>query len=325
MLRLPAEHLYDPVPRLHQLAAQYSSYIPRTNDYNLHIFVTMKFKQKLAIRYVRARLHILALVSPKKAAKKAFALFCTPRRKSGKKLPALFDKAEKLSFHLEGHTIRGHRWLPHQASSDTLKKVLIAHGFESSSRNFEQYINAFLKKGYEVLAFDAPAHGRSGGTRITLPLYVDMLRTIYHQYGPIHSFMGHSLGALALGLFLDNIAHDRSVRLVLVAPAVEATLAVDMFFRVLELDAEVRTAFDDYEYQVFNRPFSWFSLRRAMHGIRAETLWLHDEDDDITPLTTSFPVKEDGHPNIRFIVTKGLGHRKIYRDGEVLRQIVAFL
>ena len=285
----------------------------------------MKLKQKLAIGYVRARLHILTLVSPRQAAKKAFSLFCTPRRKPGKKRSPLFDKGEELSFHLEGHSVRGHRWLPHQASSDTLKKVLIAHGFESSSRNFEQYVNAFLKRGYEVLAFDAPAHGRSGGGRITLPLYVDMIRAIYDRYGPIHSLMGHSLGGLALSLFLESIAHDRSTRLVLISPPVEMVSAVDMFFQMLELDNDVRTAFDEYAYHLSGRPFSWFSLRRTLHGIKAEVLWLHDEDDDITPLADTLPVKKDGHPNVRFIITKGLGHRKIYRDGDVIRQVAAFV
>lgn len=285
----------------------------------------MNLKQKLAIQYVRARLHILTLVSPKKAAKKAFALFCTPRRKSTKRLPPLFEKGEKLSFQLNDHTIRGHRWLPHQASTNSLKKVLVVHGFESSSRNFEQYIGALLKKGYEVLAFDAPAHGRSGGRRITLPLYVDMIRTVYDQYGPIHSFMGHSLGALALALFLESIPHDSTTRMVLIAPAVEATAAVDMFFHLLELDKAVRTEFDAYEYSLFGLPFSWFSLRRALRSIKAGILWMQDEDDAITPLKEALPVKEDGHHNVRFVITKGLGHRKIYRDGDVQQQVVAFL
>jgi pimeloyl-ACP methyl ester carboxylesterase len=285
----------------------------------------MKLKQKLAIGYVRAHLHILTLVSPRQAAKKAFSLFCTPRRKSGKKPPPLFDKGEALSFRLGDHAVRGHRWLPHQASTTTLKKVLITHGFESSSRNFEQYVHAFLKKGYEVLAFDAPAHGRSGGRQITLPLYVDMIRTVHDRYGPIHSFMGHSLGGLALSLFLESIPHDRNTRLVLISPPVEMVSAVDRLFQMLELDAGVRTSFDEYAYHHSNRPFSWFSLRRTLHGIRAEVLWLHDEDDDVTPLADTLPVKEDGHPNIRWVTTKGLGHRKIYRDAGVMRQVTDFL
>jgi pimeloyl-ACP methyl ester carboxylesterase len=152
-----------------------------------------------------------------------------------------------------------------------------------------------------------------------------MIRSVYDQYGPIHSFIGHSLGGMALGLFLESVHHDSSTRLVLIAPAVEATLAVDTFFQLLELDDEVRTAFDEYQYRLSGRPVSWFSLRRALHGIKASVLWLQDEDDTITPLAASLPIKEDGHRNVQFIITRGLGHRQIYRDGEVLRQIAAFL
>jgi pimeloyl-ACP methyl ester carboxylesterase len=285
----------------------------------------MTLFQKLALRYVRAKLHILTLVSPERAAIKAFQLFCTPRRRSLKQLPPLFEKGETLSFRLDDHVVRGHRWLPHQASSATLKKALIVHGFESSSRNFEQYAGALLKKGYEVLAFDAPAHGQSGGKRITLPLYTDMIRAIYDQYGPIRAFMGHSLGALALALFLESIPHDSSTRMALIAPAVEATSAVDMFFQLLELSDEVRTAFEAYEYNLYGLPFSWFSLRRALDKIKAGVLWVQDEDDTITPLKDALPVKEEGRPNIRFVITRGLGHRKIYRDAKVIRQVVAFL
>jgi pimeloyl-ACP methyl ester carboxylesterase len=281
--------------------------------------------QKLALRYIRAKLHILTLVSPERAAKKAFQLFCTPRRKSHKKPPPLFEKGENLFFRLDDHVIRGHRWLPHEASSARLKKALILHGFESSSRNFDQYVGALLKNGYEVLAFDAPAHGQSGGKRITLPLYSEMIRTVVDQYGPIHAFMGHSLGALALVLFLESMPHDDTTRMALIAPAVEATSAVDMFFQLLELSDEVRTAFDAYEYNLYGLPFSWFSLRRALDKIKAGVLWVQDEDDTVTPLKDTLPIQEERRPNIRFVITRGLGHRKIYRDAKVMQQVVAFL
>ena len=284
----------------------------------------MNWKQQLALRYIRARLHILTLVSPQKAAKKAFALFCTPRRKKTTRMPPLFEKAEKLSFRLDDHTIRGHRWQPHP-SKDLHKKVLITHGFESNIRNFEHYVKALLEKGYEVLAFDAPAHGQSGGKRITLPLYTEMIRTIFDRFGPVHSFMGHSLGALSLALFLDSIRHDEQVRLVLIAPVVEASAAVDMFFQLLELDGEVRAAFEAHELSLFGLPFSWFSLRRALVNIKARVLYVQDEDDTVTPLKDALTLQDAGYPHVRFLITKGLGHRKIYRDKDVARQVVAFL
>jgi pimeloyl-ACP methyl ester carboxylesterase len=152
-----------------------------------------------------------------------------------------------------------------------------------------------------------------------------MIGTINDLYGPIRSFMGHSLGGLALALYLESRPHDSSTRLVLISPPVEMVSAVHMFFQMLELNAGLRKAFDEYAYRLSGRPFSWFSLRRALEGIRAEVLWLHDEDDDITPLADTLPVQKAGHPNVHFVITKGLGHRRIYRDGEVIRQVVAFL
>jgi len=187
----------------------------------------MKIKQKLAVRYARAELNILSLVNVRKAAIKAFRLFCTPQKKTTGKYPDIFFTGERLAFRLEGHTIRGHRWLPYTDSLKpkltSLKKVLIAHGFESSSRTFDTYIAALLKQGYEVFAFDAPGHGRSGGKRILLTDYVRMLQLIEQNYGPFQTWIGHSLGGLALALSLEDMPAGQQGRLVLIAPAVEMT------------------------------------------------------------------------------------------------------
>jgi len=281
--------------------------------------------QKLAIGYIRARINIMALTFPKRAAKKAFAIFCTPLRRTRGKTSRIFAKGEPLSFRLEGNILRGHRWLPHQASGAPLKKVLIAHGFESASLNFGQYVGGLLKKGYEVLAFDAPAHGESDGKKITLPLYIQAIRSIHERYGPVRSFMGHSFGGLALCLFLESLPADEAGKLVLVAPMTDVVKAIDSFFQLLQINPELRPEFDRLILEKSGFPPSHFSIRRALRQIRTDTLWVQDEDDQITPLADALPIKEDQHPNLRFLITRGLGHRKIYRDDDVIRQIVDFL
>lgn len=282
----------------------------------------MKISQKLALRYTRAEINILSLAAPRKAAIKAFRLFCTPQQRVGKKGPAFFEGGQALSFHYDGHTVRGHRWLP---EGPARKKVLIAHGFESASRPFTPYISALVEKGYEVVAFDAPAHGRSGGRRILLTGYVSILRSIEQNYGPFHSYLGHSLGALALTLFLENSHHNKVTRLVLVAPAVETLSAVNNFARLFRLSPQVVKEMDDYVQETTGHHFDWYSLRRAMHHVNAATLYIQDEDDRITPLSEAMAIKADGHPNIKFLFTKGLGHRRILKDGNVAGRIIAFL
>jgi pimeloyl-ACP methyl ester carboxylesterase len=280
----------------------------------------MKLSQRIALKYYRTKFKILSTISKKKAAEKAFELFCTPQQRNKKPLPKLFEQADKLHFKIDGLTVRGWRW-NHQAA----RKALIIHGFESSVVNFDKYIKALIAKGYEVLAFDAPAHGRSEGKQINAPLFKKTILEIYRRYGPIQSFMAHSFGGMAVCLALEEISHTPDSRLALIAPATETTTAIDSFFKILRLDPGIRT---DFEKLIFKKSAvspAWFSIRRAMKNIHARVLWLHDEEDDITPVSDVIKVRSENYNNIEFVITKGLGHRRIYRDNKVARTIVDFL
>ena len=70
----------------------------------------MKLAQKIAIGYIRTKFKVLSSISKKRAAEKALQLFCTPQYRNKKKLPKIFESAEKLHFHFEGNIVRGYRW-----------------------------------------------------------------------------------------------------------------------------------------------------------------------------------------------------------------------
>lgn len=280
----------------------------------------MKVAQKLAIKYVRARVNILALVSKRKAAEKAFKIFCTPFRKTSKQIPPFFEKAEKLHFEMDGMAIKGYRFNHPQET-----KVLIIHGFESASKNFEKYIPHLINKGYEVLAFDAPAHGRSDGKEINLPLYLKTLQQIDQRYGPINRFISHSFGGITLSHLLETLPQNENMKAVFIAPATETATSIDLFFTFLKFSPEIRKEFENVILEKGGQPLSYYSIRRAIKNIHGPVLWIHDEDDDITPIKDAIVVKNDNPPNVEFHFTKGLGHRKIYRDTEVVRKVVEFL
>ena len=250
----------------------------------------------------------------------AFDLFCTPQRRNVKPLPKIFEAAEKLHFKLDGNTVNGWRW-NHPAE----RKVLILHGYESSVTNFDRYIRPFIKKGYEVLAFDAPAHGRSGGKKINAPFYKRMIQEIHKKYGPVQSYMAHSFGGLAVSLALEEISHTTDYRLVLIAPATETTTAIDSFFKFLKLEPAVRVEFEKVIIKAGGVSSEWYSIKRAMKHIKAKVLWFQDEDDEVTPMSDVLKVKAENYPGIEFVITKGLGHRRIYRDNKVTKSIVDFL
>jgi len=281
----------------------------------------MKLKQKIAISYIRAKFKMLTVLSKRLAAEKAFDLFCTPFMKSRSRVPVIFAEAEPLHFKLNGLTVKGFRWNHEQPV-----KVLILHGFGSAAHKFHQYIAPLIKKGYEVLAFDAPAHGTSEGTRVNAVEYCQMIEEVMKRYGPIQGFIAHSFGGMALTLALEKTPHASDTKIVLIAPATETATAVDAAFKLLRVkDQWVRKEFDKIILERSGQTTEWFSIKRALTNIKADVLWLHDEEDDITPWSDALKVQEENHPNIRFVLTRGLGHRKIYGDDATKKAVLEFL
>lgn len=280
----------------------------------------MKLAQKLVVGYYRAKLSLFAKLSKRKAAEKAFELFCTPYTTNKKKAPAVFDKAEKLHLKFEHYQLVGYRWNHPQP-----KKALILHGFSSTIKKFDHFVMPLVKKGYEVIAFDAPAHGDSSGKTINGFQYKDSIKAVYEKFGPIHSFIAHSFGGLALSLFMEEQEYQENKKLVLIAPATETDSALTSFASVLKIDDEVREEMRRIIFEKSGYTADKISIRHLAEKIKADVLWIHDEDDDVTPWADAEKIQQDNHANFQFMITKGLGHRRIYRDNKVKKAIMEFL
>jgi len=280
----------------------------------------MKLAQQLVIGYYRAKLNLFAKLSKRKAAEKAFELFCTPYTSNKKKVPALFEQAEKLHLKFEDYQLVGYRWNHPQP-----KKALILHGFSSTIKKFDHFVMPLVKKGYEVIAFDAPAHGDSSGKTINGFQYRDTIHAVYERFGPIQSFIAHSFGGLALSLFMQDQTYQDHKKMVLIAPATETDSALTSFASVLKIDDEVKEEMRKIIFEKSGYTADKISIRHLAEKIKAEVLWIHDEDDDVTPWLDAIKIQEDNHPNFQFMLTKGLGHRRIYRDNKVKKAIMEFL
>lgn len=283
----------------------------------------MKLAQRILIGYYKTKLRTIGMVSPAKAAELAYKLFCTPYTgRSKRKEPPVFHKAEKLFFEMDGNTIRGYRWRPEHPNGKT---ILIVHGFSSYAYKFEKYINPLKKEGFEVLAFDAPAHGNSGGKYINAAIYKNALLEIEQRYGPVYGIMGHSLGGLAGALAFEQLTNNQHKKLVLVAPATETHRAIDNFFTIIPVDEKTRKAFEELIGRIAEQPISYYSVSRVVKSTKAPVLWVHDRQDSICTFEDVQPVIDQHLPHIRFIVTEQLGHSKVYKDSKICSAIVQFL
>lgn len=282
--------------------------------------MAMKLKQRIVLGYYKTKFNTIGKLSPSLAAASAFTLFCSPY--SGKKklpVPPIFEKANRVSLTVDGITVNGFHWPATQAGA---KKILICHGFDSSSYRFDKYVTTLLQQGFKVFAFDAPGHGVSDGKTINVLLYKNTIIAIEKKFGGFYGIMAHSLGGLAAALAAEEI--QGPAKIVLIAPATETTRAINNFFTYIPLHHKTRAAFENLIKQMSGKTLEWFSVTRAIAHIPSSMLWLHDKDDKVCPYEDTLAAQQMQLPNLRFIITKGLGHSNIYRDNAIHKKIVDF-
>ncbi len=279
-------------------------------------------KQKLLIQLYKTKFKTISFFSKQKAAESLFKLFCTPYSgKVKRKAPAFFKRANEINFDYEGNTIRGWQWVPNNCNG---KKVLVAHGFDSCCYKSESIIHKLYLTGFEVLAFDALAHGESDGKTANVMQYGECIKMIDEQFGRLYAIVGHSFGGLAACLIVEkSLKHVEKI--ILIAPAVETTRAIDNFFKFLKMPIDLKPFLENYITEESGNTPEFYSATRALNHITAKVLWVHDEKDFICPIEDVQKIKEKKLPNVEFYITKGLGHNAIYRNPNVLQKVAFFL
>lgn len=281
----------------------------------------MNVQKKLMLYAIRTKFILLSVVNKRRCGNEALKLFCTPLARYNGREAEIFASAEKLTFEFNNSKITGYR-----CNANAAKRVLILHGFSSSCHKFGAYAADLVQKNYEVLAFDAPAHGRSEGKTVNAMQYAEMIELVNRLYGKVDAYIAHSFGGIALSLALEMILHTENCRVAFIAPATETTSAINGAFDFLGLKNDrVKQSLEEAIYRNSGKKAEWFSILRAVKNINAKILWAHDEEDFVTPFADALKVKADANSHIEFLLTKGLGHQKIYRDAGVRKAVVDFL
>jgi len=298
---------------------------------NYIIMATQGFSERMYLQYLRTKFKTLGMVSTPVAVKLAFDLFCTPYPKYKKrKAPAIFHQGKSLNITLTGDGIKetgktkihGFEWKPLKPNGQT---VLIVHGYASYFYKFEQYIQPLLKQGFRVIGFDAPGHGLSEGKYIQIVIYKHAIEHIIKELGPIDHFIGHSLGAITLALIAETIENPSKHKFVLIAPATKTTTTFERYFNMMHLSPVIRAAFLEFVEKGSGLPITYFEADRAIEKYAGDLLWVHDREDLVCPFEDLVEFQKKAPKNIKFLITNGLGHNKVYKTPEIIDKIMAFL
>ena len=261
---------------------------------------------------------IIEAVSVGAAARVAEALFVrtvrpTPRPDEVEWLAA----AAQDALPVLGRRIVVYRWGPRDAPI-----VLLTHGWWSHAGRFVAIGNDLLARGYGVVAFDAPGHGRSSGWRASMPEFARTIRAVAERTGPLHAAVGHSLGGAA-----TVFAASRGLvvqRAALIAAPANIGIWADRYRDALALSPAVDSTMRALLSRHLGVEWHELDLPSVVRALTIPGLVVHDRDDGDVSVDNGHAYA-DNWSGATLLETSGLGHRKILRDPEVVRRVGEFI
>jgi len=307
--------------RAHGLPGKDPYFVPCT----LSPFMTQQKKDQTPVQrllvpsYILTTGKILTSISPFLASRFAAKLFLTPFRY---KLP---DREKKMDRESKQEKLV----LPHFQKEivvyqygDSSRKILLTHGWSGRGTQLAVMAEALIKAGFAVVSFDAPAHGKAAGKMSMMPHFIEAIEVIEKKYGPFEAAIGHSLGGMAS---LKAVSNGLPVKkLIIIGTANSITHITREFARNMKMNNKVADKMKSYFDRKFDEDMDKLSGAVSAEGVKIPTLVIHDEDDVDVNISSAYDIHEKLE-NSELMITKGLGHRRILGNSEVIKKILDFL
>lgn len=262
---------------------------------------------------------ILESVSPKLAAKFAMKLFITPVKFKLPKRELEMDRLSKQEF-INVPVLNKKIRVYHLGNSD--KKVLLVHGWSGRGTQLYSIAQKVVDNGYSTISFDAPAHGKSTGKASDMTEFIECILELDKKYGPFEYAVGHSLGAMAV---LNAIKKRLKVKKAVTIGSGDIIKDImDDFTQKLGMKIDTGNAMIKIFEKKFKTTINSYSAYIAAKEVKIPVMVIHDEDDADVPVSAAHHV----HKHLtsgKLVITKGLGHRKILGDKNVIKKITEFL
>lgn len=206
--------------------------------------------------------------------------------------------------------------------------VFLAHGWGSSAARMTSFVEPLVGRGFSVVAWDGPGHGRSDGTTSSIIELTAALRAVVEwtaaaDAGAVHAgAIGHSISGVAIALAGGQGVRFRRAVGIGTPSSLEAPLHETMIR--LGLSDEVRELMQRRIEGRFGVTWSQLAVRHAVPVHPLPLLLIHDQADQAVPVEESARIVEVW-PGAERMLTQGLGHHRIVHDPQVVARATAFL
>ncbi|MBC2839683.1 alpha/beta fold hydrolase [Robiginitalea sp. SC105] len=273
-------------------------------------------KKALLVRAYGTYFNLLSYIDRRAAGRRALLTFSKVRK--GRILPeqeAFLSPAKDRVHHIAGHRIQGYRW------PGNGPRVLLLHGWESNAFRWRNLIAFLREAGFDIMAFDAPAHGDSSGDYFYVPVYTECVEYLVQHYQP-EVVVGHSVGGTTALYHNYKYPNEFVEKIVTIGSPSELHEIMQSYQSLLGFNNRVLAALDEQVREKFGFGIREFSTSEFVRDNQKAGLLLHDKHDRIAPFEASRRVHEAWEGS-ELVPTEGLGHSM--HQEMVNRRIVDFL
>jgi len=219
--------------------------------------------------------NILAIFSGNLAARKALSVFSIPRKGKINSVQDQFLKTgDKQLIGWDEGLFALYRW---KGAGPT---VLLLHGWESNAYRWKYLIEPLVKKDYNVIAIDAPAHGGTDGKEFTAIKYAKIIKQTIGLYEP-ELLIAHSVGAMATIYQEHQHRNDCIKKFVFLGSPNKLEDVMRGYQRLVPFNESVYKALDRLINNTFGMHIKDFNSADFISSINVPTLLVHNPNDAI--------------------------------------------
>jgi len=216
--------------------------------------------------------------------------------------------------------VAGYRW-----GKKTDPVILLVHGWAATATCFVNFIDPLLKRGYQVISYDAIAHGETSGVSVSLTEWADTVIAVMENIGKVDCIMGHSLGAGAI--VIASSLKLKTDKIVLISPVSDIAKVTDQFAKTLSIPKKIMGKMHQYAWKKYYISASKFgnNWNEVFDSeFKAPILIIHDiNDKEIDISNTRKLAKQWSWAEV--METKRPGHRRILLNPDVITRALNFI
>jgi len=273
----------------------------------------------MIFKIIRGLLKFLFKILPSLGTRLAYVIFCWPIfGKIRNREQQIRSKADQSSSLINGKLIKQFRW------GSAEKKVLLVHGWASNGGGLGGFVNPLTESGYQVVAFDGPAHGDSEGHLTNLIEFSNVLIEIIKKEKP-EAIITHSFGSAASVLGLSEDDQLSIKKMIMITTPDELEEVIRDFSDQMDFTNHHHDLLVKYISGRFKKDVKDMQVHKLVHNIKVKQAKLfHDKNDDVLSFEGAKHVAENWD-DLDFIPVEGKGHYRILWDKEVINKALEIL